>query len=198
MYGSVHRVRPLHLNLASKPFRDYRGVYAVVAATFALSALLMIVNVRTGYYYYVSTRETRGEIAAIEAEARQERARAKELETQLRGVDTGRLAIETTFINAQIAQRAFSWTLMLDTLERIVPRNVRVLHLSPTVKPNGETRLSMGFAAKNSGGMVELLNRLFADDRFSRPFPSGESTNDSGEQQFQITVDYDPARGSIQ
>ena len=30
LHRSIHRVKPIHLNLASRPYRDYRPVYAVV------------------------------------------------------------------------------------------------------------------------------------------------------------------------
>ena len=48
-------MKPIHLNLASRPYRDYRPVYAVVVVLSLLTAFLMLNNIET-YYRYI--RET--------------------------------------------------------------------------------------------------------------------------------------------
>ena len=40
-------MKPLHLNLASRPYRDYRPVYAAVVAMSLVTAFLMLNNVET-------------------------------------------------------------------------------------------------------------------------------------------------------
>ena len=42
-------MKPLHLNLASRPYRDYRPVYATVVVMSLVTAFLMLYPVETGY-----------------------------------------------------------------------------------------------------------------------------------------------------
>jgi hypothetical protein len=42
-------VKPIHLNLAARPYRDYRPVYAVVVLLSLLTAFLMLNNVESNY-----------------------------------------------------------------------------------------------------------------------------------------------------
>ena len=42
-------MKPIHLNLASRPYRDYRPVYAVVVLLSLATAFLMLNNIETYY-----------------------------------------------------------------------------------------------------------------------------------------------------
>ena len=58
-------MKPLHLNLASRPYRDYRPVYATVVVMSLVTAFLMLNNVETYYRYTRETHSTRPKIATI-------------------------------------------------------------------------------------------------------------------------------------
>lgn len=186
-------MRPLHLNLAARPYRDYRPVWATVAAMALATLLLFINNVQTAYDYFVTTEATRGEIAELRTEAERERRKAQAAETAMRNVDVASLNLQTAYINAQIAERAFSWSELLDHLEAVVPKNVRLVSLDPTVTVTGQTRLRLNCVAKSSQGLVEILNNMLRYPHFSRPFPQSETALPSGLHQFQLSVDYMPA-----
>ena len=95
------------------------------------------------------------------------------------------------FVNSQIAERAFSWSALLDQLERVLPNDVRITSLSPSVTENGVTHLRLECTAKNSGAVITFLNRLLADDHFTRPLPRTEEATPEG-QLFTLEVDYLP------
>jgi hypothetical protein len=54
-------VKPIHLNLAARPYRDYRPVYAAVVALSLLTAFLMLNNVETYYRYVRETKSARAD-----------------------------------------------------------------------------------------------------------------------------------------
>ena len=60
-------MKPLHLNLASRPYRDYRPLYAVVVIMSLLTAFLMLRNIDTFYRYKRETKTTAEDIQRIEA-----------------------------------------------------------------------------------------------------------------------------------
>ncbi|HEY5609614.1 MAG TPA: PilN domain-containing protein [Thermoanaerobaculia bacterium] len=185
-------MKPLHLNLASRPYRDYRPVYAAAIAMALTTAVLLFLNLQTATQYFRSTSETRNEIARIDANAEQEKKKRESLEATLQRVDFRALNIQTTYINTQLAERAFSWSMLLDQLERVVPKSVRLKTLNPSVATDGTIHLELSCDAKTTDGLVDFLNRLLADPHFAKPFPSSETTSDEGFSRFQLGVDYIP------
>jgi type IV pilus assembly protein PilN len=184
-------VKPIHLNLASRPYRDYRPVYAAVVVMSLLAAFLMLQNVETYFRYIHETRNTRAKIAAIEAETARERQRESAVQAQLKGLDLGRLDAQTKFVNAKLQERAFSWSTLLDQLESVLADDVRLISVSPTFEDDGTINLALDLRAKASDGMIRTINRMNADPQFQSPFPSGEAATPEG-YAFDLQVHYLP------
>ncbi|MGZ8798199.1 MAG: hypothetical protein ACXW2F_12705 [Thermoanaerobaculia bacterium] len=185
-------MKPLHLNLASHPYRDYRPVYAVVVVTSLLIAFLMLNNIDTYYRYINETRTTRAKTAQLESEAAKEQRVAQSIDEKLRSIDAKALDRQTRFINSQIAERAFSWSELLDRLERVMPSDVRITSISPSFSKDGLVHLEMVCEAKNADGLVATLNRFNRATQFSNPFPHSEQQQAEGGYRFGIAVDYRP------
>jgi hypothetical protein len=186
-------VKPIHLNLASRPYRDYRPVYAVVVVMSLLAAFLMLENVETYYRYIHETRSTRAKIAAVEAQAAKERERGQQVQQRLGAIDLEHLDAQTKFVNAKLAERAFSWSALLDQLETILTDDVRLESVSPGFEDDGSVKLSLQFESKSSEGLIDTINRLNDDPHFRNPFPSSESNEaGTGIYRFGLTVSYFP------
>ena len=185
-------MKPLHLNLAGRPYRDYRPLYAVVVVTSILIAVMLLNNIETGYRYVRETRTTRDKIGQIENQIDAENRKTDEANQRLRGVNIKQLSEQTQFVNSQLAERAFSWSELLDRLERVLPDDVRIESISPTFGKTGIVRLSLQAASKSSDGMTRTIDRLNHDPRFANPFPSAELRADTG-WNFGLTVDYRPS-----
>jgi Tfp pilus assembly protein PilN len=184
-------MKPIHLNLAARPYRDYRPVYAAVVAMSLLTAFLMLNNIDTYYRYTHETRSTRAKIAAVEAQTQREQQSGQIAKNRLEQVDVGRLEAQTRFINAKLAERAFSWSALLDQLESILGDDVRLESVSPSFTEDGPINLSLAFAAKSANGLTDTMSALHADPHFRDPFPSNESKGESG-YRFNLTVQYLP------
>jgi hypothetical protein len=184
-------VKPIHLNLASRPYRDYRPVYAVVVLTSLLTAFLMLNNVDTYYRYIHETRTTRTKIAQIEAETEKERRLAADVDRRTKGIDLELLDVQSHFVNAKLAERAFSWSVLLDKLETILADNVRLVSIQPQFDETGAIALTMQFESKSTDGMIETLDRMNADPAFHNAFPSSEAQA-NGIFTFGISSTYQP------
>ena len=189
-------MKPIHLNLASRPYRDYRPVYAVVVVLSLLTAFLMLNNIETYYRYIHETQATRAQISKVEEEARKEREHENAAKRRLQGLDLKALDQKTKFINAKLAERAFSWSGLLDELESILEEDVRLITVSPAFTESGPIQLSLSFQAKTSNGMIETIDRMHADPQFRDVFPNTESQNPDGTYAFQIVCKYLPASTS--
>jgi len=189
-------VKPIHINLASRPFRDYRPVYAAVVVMALLTAFLALNNVDTLLRYRTETKTTRGDIAKLEEQIANEKARGQALTQRLRGVDLKLLASQAEFANTQLAERAFSWSELLDRLERVLPEDVRLQSVSPSFAKDGLVHLSMSCVAKTGDGLSATINRFNGDTHFANAFPNNETHNEAqtggGEYHITLGVDYRP------
>ena len=185
-------MKPIHLNLAARPYRDYRPVYAVVVALSLLTAFLMLNNIETYYRYIRATESTRAKIAQIEEQTRIEKQKEQTSKQRVASLDLAKLDLQTRFINAKLAERAFSWSRLLDELESILADDVRLVSVSPQFTENGPIQLQMEFEAKSGDGMITTINRMNADPQFRDAFPERETVSDDGTYSFSLSAQYLP------
>ncbi len=185
-------MKPLHLNLASRPYRDYRPVYAVVVVSSILIAFLMLNNVDTFYRYIRETKATRSKIADLDRQAETEQRQTQQVSERLLTFNVKVLSEQTQFVNARLAERAFSWSELLDRLEQVVPNDVRLQSIMPTFGKDGFVHLTVIALGKNSESMVHTLDRFNHDAHFANAFPSSEDRTDDG-YHFGVSLDYRPS-----
>ena len=185
-------MKPIHLNLAARPYRDERPFIAVVVVGSLLIAFLTLTNFDAWYRYRKNTEKTRADIAALETRAADERKQTDALNQKIRAVDVKKLAGQTLYANARLAERAFSWSELLDRLERTLPDYVRIESIAPTFTPTGLVHLNMQCVARDGNGLVMTLNRLNRESYFTNAFPTNEDHTDDG-YRFNLGVDYRPS-----
>jgi type IV pilus assembly protein PilN len=185
-------VKPIHLNLASRPYRDYTPVNLVSAAMFVLMLVLAWFNIDTYIRYNVDTRNTRTKIAQLETQQRREKELEQSAQTRLASIDIKFLDEQTRFINAKLAERAFSWSALLDDLESVLPQDVRLVSVAPSFDKDGTVRLALAFQTKTNDGMIRTINRMHQDPQFLNPFPNNESMIEGGMYAFDLNVIYRP------
>jgi Tfp pilus assembly protein PilN len=184
-------VKTIHLNLAARPYRDYRALYAVVVVASLVIAFMMLNNVDTYYRYVRDTRKTREDTAAIEARIAQEHQRAQMAVNQTKTIDLVSLSKETKFVNTQLAERAFSWSELLDRLEAVLPGTIRITSIAPQFAENGLVHLSLQCEGKSADSLLTTINRMQRDPHFSNPFPTSQDSTQTG-YRFGLGVDYRP------
>jgi Tfp pilus assembly protein PilN len=185
-------LKPIHLNLASRPFRDYRPYVGVVVVSSLLIAFLTLTNFDTWYRYRNETKATRGKIAMLERQIEDEQRQTDAVNQRLRSVDLKLLALQAQYANARLAERAFSWSELLDRLEHVLPDDVRIESVSPSFSKDGTVHLSMSCVAKTGQGMPTTLDRFNRNLNFSSAFPNNEDHTDQG-YRFTLGVDYHPS-----
>jgi Tfp pilus assembly protein PilN len=184
-------VKPLHLNLASRPYRDNRIYVGVIMAGWTLVAALAYMNFDTYLRYRSETGTTRAKIALLEAQATEEERRTSATNDRVKRIDLVKLTNETKFVNTQLAEHAFSWSELLDRLEVVLPEDVRVRGLAPNFEKNGRVHLNLQLESKNQNAILDTLNALTKDTRFTQAFPTSDVTT-NGVYTFSVSVDYKP------
>ncbi len=189
-------MKSLHLNLASRPYRNERPFWIAIGAMALITLFLMGMNARTAYRFFINTSHTRALIAEADHRAATERQATRQLQTQIQESNSRLLQARVAYVNAQITQRAFSWNELLDHLEDVLPRDVRLTTLSPQIEETG-TQLTLNCVSKSEDGLVDLIRNMTADPHFEQPFPLNEARRPDGNQAFNLKVTYLPHAGEV-
>jgi hypothetical protein len=107
-------------------------------------------------------------------------------------IDLATLDAQTRFVNAKLAERAFSWSTLLDELESVLAQDVRLVSVAPQFNGDGSINLALDFEAKGPNGMIVTINRMNADPQFANPFPKTEEMTPTGGYKFNLVVKYRP------
>lgn len=188
-------MKPLHLNLATRPFRNNTAVGSVVAAVTATLVLATAANLYVflnhGATYATLQQEERSDRAALAALEKEERALAKEFQTR----DFRRIYERGKFANELIRRRAFSWTLLFNTLETVVPAEVMMSAIRPNITAEDIVVRVEGLA-KTHGGFISFQDALIGSPAFMRVYPVNERKINPALPtiSFALNFDYLPER----
>ena len=190
-------MKPL-VNLATEPFRNRRLLWIVITVMFLVPALFGQQAIR------------RKVLEEAEIQARQ--LVVRDLESRLGKTEkpstTG--AAITSEQNREIyaasellARKSFSWTQLLNEIERNLPPGVRVLRVAVTTiipqekdgsigGPESAATLNLEVIGKSNADIVSLINRLHESGRF-KVFPlTQKPVEGTGELEFSFKVEYFP------
>ena len=181
-------------NLATRPFLNARPVWVVTAVAGAVTLILLALNLRL---FLVANRTLVDETATRDALLTKHQSLEAEVQRDveaLKRVPWRTLTRRVDATNLILHEHAFTWLGMLNDIERVMPYDVRLTRISPSVDVDGAV-LSLALIANNRDAMLELLDNLVADPRFSEPTPSSEKTpeeNSTATYIMQLRVNYHP------
>lgn len=181
-------------NLASRPFLNTRPVWLVTGAAAVLTVLLVILNVS---FYIRSNRTLAPQLARYQQLRAEHQAMTTQVQTlvsELEKVPWRSLEGRVEATNVVLREWSFSWVRLLDDIERVVPREVRILKIGPSIGPE-EVTLSLFIVARSRDAMIEFLTNLIDDPSFSKPIPIREGLpeeSDLAGYELTLRVTYHP------
>ena len=186
-------MKPITLNLASRPFRNNTLAGTLLGVAGAAIVVATIANL----YVYLSYGQS---YAKLQLDQAQDRARLTQLEAEekrlagevrardfRRAFERGKLASEL------IRKSAFSWTLLFNTLEAVVPPDVVMTAIRPNISAEGIIIRIEG-VAKQHMALLTFEEKLLRHPAFSKVFPSNERQLNPSlpDITFLLTCDYLP------
>ena len=116
----------LDINLASQPYEDARQFWVNWGAAVGAVAVLTLVLLTLDITGWVNARRDRAAIAQIKSMiADRDRLRAQ-AEKTLNLPQNRTTRDESQFLNELIERKAFSWTQVLESLEKVMPPRVHL------------------------------------------------------------------------
>jgi len=185
----------LDINLASQPYEDARQFWMRWGTAVGAVGLLTLVLLALDVTGWVNARRDRTAIAeqrAMIADRDQLRANAERI---LNLPENRSTRDQSQFLNELIERKAFSWTRVLENLEKVMPPRVHLESISPQLDEDNQLGLKMRVAGDSRERAIELARRMEESRRFAQTQIISEqfmqSTNGDTEL-FEIAAIYIP------
>lgn len=197
-------------NLARAPFVNERPVRRLAATLWVLFAIVGGLAAWQSVASRQSTGDRLAELLRLNTETAAARERSAALERELRAADLPAQNERTAFLNRRLAERAFSWSRLLERVTEVMPRGVRLVRLSPEgfasekrragtpARTAATTRVELRVSgeAEETEALLEFVDRLFQHPAFDQPNLSRESELKDSRIQFELAVAYLPEAGA--
>jgi hypothetical protein len=155
------------INLASQPFRRDRAMVVaslVVSLLLAgtLSALISLAKADS-----LQLADVRHEVGRLNDQIRRATAEQSQLDAVLRKPQNAEVLEQSVFLNALLKRKGISWTKIFADLEKVVPYNVRIIQIRPSVSAQDQISLDMMVGADSNTAVIGLLDALKNSTLFS-------------------------------
>src|SRR5450755_5069205 len=185
----------LDINLASQPYEDARQFWMRWGTAVGVAGLLTLVLLTLDVTGWVNARRDRAAIAEKQAMiADRDRLRA-DAERILNLPQNRTTRDESQFLNELIERKAFSWTRVLENLEKVMPPRVHLESITPELDEDNQLGLKMMVAGDSRDRALELARRMEESRRFSQTQVVTERFTQSttgDNEQFEIVAVYIP------
>lgn len=171
----------ISVNLASRPYEDEGQFYRLWGTALVLTALF------TAFMLFVSARHYYGAEREWES-ARQAQAKLAELKKEsvmaqqvLARPENRGTRDQSQFLNSAILRKSFSWTKLMEDMEKVMPAGLRVTSIAPVVDQRNRFILKVEVEGQNRDTAVELLRNMEKSAHFRSPQISSETYAKTGE-----------------
>ncbi len=156
----------IDINLASQPYEDARQFWmrwgTAVGVLGALTLILLALDV-TGWIDASHDRAAMSQKRAMIAERTRIEADAQ---MRLNLPENRTMWDQSQYLNSLIERKAFSWTRVLENLEKVMPPRVHLVSISPQLDEENELALKMTVAGDSRDRAIELVRRMEESRRF--------------------------------
>jgi type IV pilus assembly protein PilN len=169
----------LDINLASQPYEDARQFWmrwgtALAAAT--ILTLLLVLGTVTGWY---NARRDHKKIADLTAQIAQRDEARRAAEAFLGRPENRTTRDQSQFINQLIERKSFSWTRVLEDLEKVMPAHVHLVSIHPELDADNQLAIKMVVAGESRERGLDLARRMEESHRFAQTYIESEHTAQS-------------------
>jgi Tfp pilus assembly protein PilN len=193
--GNWQLIMRLDINLASQPYEDARQFWMRWGTGVGALALLTLILLTLDATGYVNARRDRASLAgqrSMIADRDHLRASAEEYLNRPQNRST---RDESQFLNGLIERKSFSWTRVLENLEKVMPPRVHLVAISPQLNEDNQLALKMTVAGDSRDRAIELTRHMEESKRFSQTQILSEhyAQSQTGDnEQFEIAAIYLP------
>ncbi len=148
------------INLASRPFHRVRAplVASVVASVALLGTLAALIALTLSARARLA--DVRGSVARLNAQVRSAQAEQATLSAALKKPENSEVLERVVFINTLLYRKGISWTGIFSDLEKVLPYDVKLLQIHPTLNPQNQVLLDMIVGCAEPESEIKFLETL--------------------------------------
>jgi hypothetical protein len=190
----------LNINLATSPYEDAREFWVRWGSAVAVLALITVALLGWTTRSWLLAKRDRHNIAELRqliSSRDQERMQAQ----AFLGMPVNHSTREQSqFLNGLIHRKSFSWTLVFEDLEQVMPPNLHVVSLRPEFNEQNEMQLAMRVLGDNRSAAVDLVHRMEGSARFrtAQLVAESETTENGGGVIATVVATYIPQEAKPQ
>ena len=195
----------ISLNLATRPYADAGPTLKRLRIAMVVLALISGGAALGLHEVHNRAEAARARAHSLDGEIARASAERQGYVRMMQEPDNQRLLNETKMLNGLFDEKAFSWTLTMESLETVLPGGVQVSTLEPARAADGHITLRMRVIGPRDKG-IEFVRNLEHSRRFLTPRITGETaenTNGTGQNlqtpvsntnrfSFDLLADYNP------
>jgi len=200
-------MRSLELNLASRPFHNDAPIWLAHGLLAVALLAFTVWNVRTYLEAVRQLEALQADLGSVEKQLANLDRREEDASRGIRVFDLKTLTVQSEKANDIILRRGLSWTQLFNTLERVVPYEVKMATIRPVYGTReaaasgprgavfeGTVPVDAEGTAQSLEAFLELERALIMDPHFANVEPiRTESSEGVAEVRFQLRFLYDPA-----
>lgn len=145
------------VNLASQPFQHTRAMLAAsIGACLALAAVLAVL-IAIIMSDRAQMADVRNDIARLNREIRGRQAEQARLTTVLARPENAEVLERSVFLNSLLYRKGISWARIFSDLEKVLPYNVKVVQITPSLDAQNRVTLNMMVASETPEPEIQML-----------------------------------------
>ncbi|MFN8006065.1 MAG: hypothetical protein U0V70_03350 [Terriglobia bacterium] len=163
----------IDVNLSTRPFVNNRRFYFIAGA---LLGVLLIVSYWNDSQYQTSHARLKAFAESLSTDQRKLEAMAKEQEKLLQSLQTAESADyldRVEYVNQLIHRRTFSWTRLLNDLEKLTPPNLQLASIKPQMR-GSDLVIEIIVKGRVTQEMIQFVSNLENSGKFVEVSPMYE------------------------
>ena len=199
-------MKTLELNVASRPFRNNTPIWTAQGLLLAVVVLFSAWNAHTEMTATRNLEALQADLGSVERQLGDLDRREDDAIKGIRVFDAKTMKVQSDKANDIILRRGLSWTRLFNTLEKVVPYEVRMTAVRPVYGTSraaaggsrgdtfeGTVPVDVEGVASSFESFLEFERSLIVDPHFAGVEPiRNETQAGSTEIKFQVRFLYDP------
>jgi Tfp pilus assembly protein PilN len=183
----------LPLNLATQPMRRDRPILVASAVVAILLCISLVALIGLAITDQRGMNESRKMIASVQSQLNKTNAAQAQIDAQMRLPENSTVLYRNLMFNQLIQRKGISWTRIFADLEKVLPHNVRIASIRPTLNGKGVLSLEMVVAADTTPPLIGFVLALEQSDAFGDISQSTQVPPTQNDPFFRLhlTVTYD-------
>lgn len=154
------------INLATRPFVNTRPFLVTTSVLGSLALVLTAWITVVGVGTWQQESMTRAQTSELEQQKAELVAEQRQLVASLSTPNARRVLERKLFLDRLIQRRRLSWIELFFDLQQHLPRQARILSLSPALLESGNVSLDLRVVGSSSSAVIEFVQALEKGEKF--------------------------------